>query len=136
MAYHCQQKANARKVIANAKPDASGFIPLPPPNSGDPSTVIIWGPLNCPSDAGKKSSALAEAMQKAGVPCTHTAQVSFPNMTSDQLVIVDKIFKWEPPIVFINMRVKSNPQVNEIIAEYRQVSKSATNNVPQKSKIY
>ncbi|MFT3867463.1 MAG: hypothetical protein QM715_03085 [Nibricoccus sp.] len=136
MSYHCQQKVHARKVVANAKPDACGFIPLPPPNDDDPHKVIIWSPLNCPSEAGRKSDALAEALKKAGIPCVQIAQVSFPGMNSDQLVIIDKVFTWENPIVFVNMRVKSRPTIDETIAEYRQISKASSANLTKKPKIY
>jgi len=120
LAFHCHQQTSARKAIAKAKPDAFGFIPLALPNEAEPGKVFIMGPLNCPSPEGRKSDALAETLKNMGILCTRTDRISLPSLSSDQNAVWEKVFKDGPPLVFVGMRVRSNPDTNDIIAEYKQ----------------
>lgn len=136
LGYHCQQKAQAHKALAKAKPDAYGFVPLPPPDEAQAGSVAIIGPVNCTREAGRRCDTLELALKNAGIPCHRVAQFSYSNLSSDQAAVFKKVFSQEIPVVFVGMRAKSCPTPEEVIAEYRQLRTGPGGNQSQKPKIY
>ncbi|MEP6483888.1 MAG: hypothetical protein ABJB01_05520 [Rudaea sp.] len=121
--YAAWQKHAARVEISAlaAVTDAQGFIELDPPDGAKRNVVMIVAAQNCPRAAAQHADALARAMADRTYRFVRTSSVRFtppPGFGDDYMTRHNDIMNREPPLVFVNGRVKSNPTLDEVIAEY------------------
>ena len=109
--------------IDGAAKSPNGFVSVTMPERAPSNTVIIFAPLNCPSDAAQRADTLASELTSRGIPNvrsdSYTAKVTNP--TADQEASLQRthdVVNAGVPAVFINGRAKANPTLKEVIAEY------------------
>lgn len=114
------QQSRARQAIT-ATADASGFIQLPGAVGVDPNKVLILAAPNCPRAGAQRARALAGALAQRGIPYVQSGHIQF-NATPGQRFDrrrMDMVMTGPTPVVLIHGRGKSNPSLQEVIAEYK-----------------
>jgi hypothetical protein len=113
------QSTDGRQASAN------GFIDAAMPDGAKPGTVLVFAPVNCPSEAAQRADALAEQLTRLGIPTvrssSYSASVTSPS--AEQRERVERavsVIQGEIPAVFINGMAKANPSVDEVVAEYER----------------
>ncbi len=105
--------------------DANGFIEMDIPSGGRRDQVMIVAAENCPHAAAQHADALAREMAQRNLSFVRTSTISFtppPNFDDTYIRRHNEIMNREPPLVFVNGRVKSNPSLTEVLDEYAQAS--------------
>ena len=126
--YALWQKHNDRAEAAAlaAITDDRGFIELTPPNGGKRESVIIVAAQNCPHEAGQRADALAREMAERNIRYVRTSSIVFtppPDFDEAYVSRHNRIMNQELPLVFVNGRVKSNPDLQEVLAEYEEANR-------------
>jgi hypothetical protein len=108
----CSHKASSRE-----------FIPVAMPDDAIPNQVIIYAPLNCPSEATIRANALAAKLNQIGISVKRSDSFQYSrNNRSDgeraSLVHSGELINGELPAVFINGRGKAKPSLEEVVAEF------------------
>ncbi len=112
------------KVAASA-PDGGGssshgFVDMPLPDGQSGSGVVIFAPVNCPSDAAQRAEALARHLSAQGVPYVRSQDANFGNLSSqEEANRVMAVMEGGIPVVFVRARAKANPSPEDVVAEYR-----------------
>jgi hypothetical protein len=112
------------KVAASA-PDGGGnsshgFVDMPLPDGQSGSDVVIFAPVNCPSDAAQRAEALARHLSAQGVPYVRSQDANFGNLSSqEEANRVMAVMEGGIPVVFVRTRAKANPSPEDVVAEYR-----------------
>lgn len=78
---------------------------------------------NCPGEDAKRADRLAADLSRKGIPVerTNSARFSLSSpLESDVRTRLSQIMEGPLPTVFIDGRAKSNPSVDEVIAEFRE----------------
>ena len=101
----------------------NGFVSVVMPNAAPRNTVIIFAPLNCPSDGAQRADALGNELTSRGVPNvrsdSYQAEVTNPTANDEaNLNHTHDVINAGVPVVFINGRGRANPTLKEVIAEY------------------
>jgi hypothetical protein len=115
----------ARLVAVQAEASPNGFIPTTMPTEARPGTVLILAPMNCSRAAGKRADALADELDRMGIPAKRSDHFSV-NVTAPtdeeqaNLERLNTVVNGEIPAVFINGMGRSNPTADEVAAEYRR----------------
>lgn len=113
----------ARKETAavRALTDSYGFVALGAPQGADPRKVWIVAAVNCPKDGAQRADALARRLAESDFAYDRLSNVSFDFDEGDEsrLRRIDAIMRGDTPVVFVNGRMKSNPDYDEVVAEYR-----------------
>jgi hypothetical protein len=112
----------AERVDGAAK-SPNGFVSVIMPEGARRNTVIIFAPLNCPSDAAQRAAHLADELTSRGIPNVRSDSydATVTNPTADQEANIKRtndVVNAGVPAVFINGRAKANPTLDEVIAEY------------------
>jgi len=111
--------ANVEAAALAALTDENGFIALAQPAGITPDKVFIFAPANCPREAGRRSDALTQSLADRGVAYSRSAHLAYEPM--DQVILdrVNAVIAGDnAPIVFVNGRIKANPTLEEVLAEY------------------
>ena len=99
--------------------DENGFIALAQPVGIDPHKVFIFAPANCPREAGQRSDALTQSLVERDIAYARSAHLAYEPMDAAMLARVNGVIAGDnAPIVFVNGRVKANPALEEVLAEY------------------
>ncbi|HET7924755.1 MAG TPA: hypothetical protein VFL30_07640 [Rhodanobacteraceae bacterium] len=99
--------------------DENGFVALAQPVGIKPDKVFIFAPANCPREAGQRSDALTQSLVDRGVAYSRSAHLSYEPMDPVMLGRVNAMLAGDnAPIVFVNGRIKANPALDEVLAEY------------------
>jgi hypothetical protein len=98
-----------------------GFVDLPAVTGASPGAVLVIAAENCPEEAAQRADALAHRLRGHGLPVTRLHQVSFEMPGGDAAAAqrVMAVMNAELPIVFVRGKAKSNPSLEEVLAEYR-----------------
>lgn len=100
----------------------NGFAALPPADGQNARTVFVVAAQNCPHEEARRADRLAEDLARKGIPVERTQDVRF-SITSppDSSVMerMSRIMNGPLPIVFVNGRAKSNPSLEEVVAEFK-----------------
>lgn len=119
-AYHYWkgQKSAPQEVAAAS---ASGFVTLPGDSGPLSKGVHVIAAENCPEDAAQRADRLADQLAKAGVPVQRGHQASFNlgNAGPAAAQQITAVMNGTLPIVFVHGKAKSNPSLDEVLAEYR-----------------
>lgn len=103
----------------------TGFVTAAMPAEATPNTVLILAPLNCPSDGAQRADRLADELGSRSIPVRRASRFSLQaeDAGDDQRARIDRsvaVLNGEIPAVFVNGMAKSNPTVEEVVAEYRR----------------
>ena len=101
---------------------ATGWVVTGPPNGTDPNQVVIVAAPNCPRPAARRAAELAEQLAAQQIPCIQTGTVEFTFTTDAEVEQMNKVMNAGAPMVFVNRKVKSNPTLVEVVAEYRALA--------------
>ena len=119
--WHSHERAvSARELAAIA--DRNGFVPVQMPDGAARDTVLILGPLNCPSAGAKRAEALAARLTALGIANMRTNQYAISAPTRDMQSGIQHaavVMNGEIPAVMINGRGKANPSADEVATEFR-----------------
>jgi hypothetical protein len=119
-----RHKANVEAAALAELTDENGFIALAQPVGVKADKVFIFAPANCPREAGRRSDALTQSLADRGVAYSRSAHLSYE--PTDQVMIdrVNAVLAGDnAPIVFVNGRIKANPSLEEVIAEYESAQR-------------
>jgi hypothetical protein len=106
---------------AEKPPSAQGFVPMPA-IADRSSRVLILAAMNCPREAARRADALVGLLSEQGVPSKRSAGLEFrftSRPTQEEVDRMNRVMTGPLPIVFVDGRAKNNPDVSEIVAEYR-----------------
>jgi hypothetical protein len=109
-------------AAATAKATSSnGFVTLPAPSGTPAGRVLVIAAENCTADAARRADDLAHELSKQRIPVTRTHNVNFTFNQPDAVLMqrLNTVMNGELPIVFVGDRVKNNPTLTEVVAEYR-----------------
>ncbi|MEJ2454514.1 MAG: hypothetical protein P8103_10190 [Candidatus Thiodiazotropha sp.] len=125
-AYHFWNKYNADK-LSHATPSPNGFVEVIMPSGTTSHKVYILAPQNCPKEAGQRADALERELKRRGVPVERSSKgsVSARNISEEEKSKFSntvEILNGTIPAVFVNGMAKTNPDIEEIIAEYRRTN--------------
>jgi hypothetical protein len=85
--------------------------------------VLVFAPLNCPSDGAKRADAMAERLTALGIPNIRTSQYQASGLRAGQKELMEHtnvVMSGTIPVVIIDGMGKSNPSMDEIASEYRR----------------
>ena len=101
--------------------DDNGFVELAQPSGADPRKVWIVAAANCPKEGARRADALASDLAERDVVFERRSNVSFSFEANDPVLFrrIDAMLGGETPIVFVNARIKANPALDDVLAEYR-----------------
>ena len=111
--------ANVEAAALAELTDENGFVELAQPVGIKPDKVFIFAPANCPREAGQRSDALTQSLADHDVAYSRSAHLSYEPMDPLMLNRVNAMLAGDnAPIVFVNGRIKANPTLDEVLAEY------------------
>jgi hypothetical protein len=112
--------SNVEAAALAAVTDEHGFSALASPTGSDPRKVWVVAAVNCPKEGARRADELAERLAERNMSFDRRSNVSFSYEEGDAADIdrLQAIMNAETPIVFVNGRVKSNPDFDEVVAEY------------------
>lgn len=116
-----QRSRLERQMLAGA--NSNGFIDVVMPDGAPLHTVLVFAPLNCPSDGAKRADAMAERLTALGIPNIRTSQYQASGLRPDQRELMEHtnvVMSGTIPVVIIDGKGKSNPSLDEIASEYRR----------------
>jgi hypothetical protein len=117
-------KEMADHVSDSVKPSSAasgGFVDIPMPDGMSARGVVIFAPENCPSDAAQRAQRLASLLSSQGIAYRRATAADYSNLASqDEANRVMAVMNAPIPIVYVNGRAKSNPEPDEVVAEYRR----------------
>jgi hypothetical protein len=107
------------------KPSVNGFIAVTMPDGAAPNTVVIFAPLNCPSDAAQRAAQLSEELTRQGIPNVRSNSFSadLVDPTREQRVGLERavvVMNGAIPAVFVNGMARANPTADQVAAEYQR----------------
>jgi hypothetical protein len=121
-----QHKSHVEATAIAALTDERGFIEFEIPQGARNNEVLIVAAQNCPKDGAVRADRLAREMAERNIRYRRSSSVSFSvPQDADVDTFVRRnnaIMNSEVPIVFVNGKVKSNPGLDEVIAEYAQAT--------------
>jgi hypothetical protein len=100
---------------------ANGFVALPPANGQGSGTVFVVAAQNCPHEDARRADLLAEELSQKGIPVKRVHDVNFSITRMPGQEVLDRlnlIMNSPLPIVFVNGRAKSNPSLDDVVAEF------------------
>jgi len=111
-------QVGSRTVISE-----NGLASLPPVNGQTSRKVYVLAPENCPSADAKRADRLAADLSQKGIPVVRRDSARFSlssQLESDVQTRMSEIMEGPLPIVFVDGRAKSNPSLDEVVAEFRR----------------
>ena len=122
-----QHKAHVDAAAIAALTDERGFVELEMPQGAKINEVLIVAAQNCPRDGAVRADRLAREMAERNIRYRRSSSVTFSvPQDADTDVFVRRnnaIMNGEVPIVFVNGKVKSNPGIDEVLAEYAEATR-------------
>jgi hypothetical protein len=122
-----QHNAHVEARAIAALTDDRGFIEFGMPEGATNNEVLIVAAQNCPKDGAVRADRLAREMAERNIRYRRSSSVSFSvPQDADVDAFVRRnnaIMNSEVPIVFVNGKVKSNPGLDEVIAEYAEATR-------------
>jgi hypothetical protein len=97
----------------------NAFVETPRPSNAPATKVLLFGPENCPKEAGRRIDNLARAIHAAGIPCVRLTTASFSSSDASDGKRINRVMSGELPIVFVGNYAKNNPTLEEIKNQMR-----------------
>ena len=110
------------RIVSRTVISENGFASLPPVNGQTSRKVYVLAPENCPSEAAKRADRLAADLSRKGIPVERISRARFSfssQLESNVQTRMSEIMEGPLPIVFADGRAKSNPSLDEVVAEFR-----------------
>jgi hypothetical protein len=121
--YWNKNHSGAAKAAAEAATkSANGFVAVPPADGASDNAVTVLAAENCPEDAARRADALVSDLGRKGIPVVRAHRVSFTMAGPDSAAAAQRvtaIMNGELPVVLVRGKARSNPTLEEVIAEYR-----------------
>jgi hypothetical protein len=120
--YWKQHHENVAQVESGPAFSENGFASLPPVEGQGSRKVFVVAAQNCPHEEAQRADRLAEDLSRNGIPVERTQNVSFSFTSQPESEVMErmtKIMNGPLPIVFVNGRAKSNPSLEEVVAEFK-----------------
>lgn len=120
------ERQQTRQLEALARESPNGFIPVTVPDAARAGSVVIYAPLNCPSHEARRADALADELGRLGIPVVRSSSFSLAlnNPSKAEMASIERttaIIQAAAPAVFLKGMGKSNPSLDEVVAEYRRL---------------
>lgn len=122
----CGREASTERSLADKPVDAvsaNGFVTMPRLSGAPAGKVVIFAPKNCPSAAARRADAIARALAHRGIPAVRLERADFEfDQVPDAAIMrrINTVVGGEMPVVFVNGRAKTNPMLEDVVAEYRR----------------
>src|SRR5262249_22662943 len=103
--------------------DENGFVQVPPPANQSPDTIYVLAAENCPKEDAQRADRLAATLANEKIPVVRTHSIAFNSVPMDDPNIakrLEAVMNGPLPIVFVRGRAKGNPELDEVLAEYRK----------------
>lgn len=127
LGYHLWQehRAGGAGVAASAQDSPNGFIPAAMPSSARRNVVLIFAPVDCPSEAAQRADALASELTSRGIPNERSSSFSLTmnDPSAEERAAGERavaVLRGEIPAVFLNGMGKANPSADEVAAEFHR----------------
>ncbi|MBD9409113.1 hypothetical protein [Stutzerimonas stutzeri] len=109
---------------AGAASSPSGFVPVAMPGGARSGVVMVFAPVNCPSDAARRADELAAALTRRGIAVQRSSHFSTEttNPSAEQQAQLQRtvaVLNGGIPAVFFNGMGKANPTLDEVVAQVR-----------------
>lgn len=117
---------HAAVIASGPSVSANGFAALPPVDGQDSATVFVVAAQNCPHEEAKRADRLAEDLARRGIPVERTHDVRFHFSSPPESAVMERmsgIMNGPLPVVFVHGRAKSNPSLEEVVAEFKEERK-------------
>ena len=95
-----------------------GFVALPVADGPSMAEVLVVAAENCPREEGQRADHLAEQLASSGIRAARVHEIGFNVTDPSDAVLMNSIMNGKLPIVVVRGRVKANPKLEEVIAEY------------------
>lgn len=124
-AYYWRQQHRAPSdspSAASSSPSPRGFVDMPPVMGQSSEAILVIAAENCPHDDAQRADQLAQDLGRSGLPVVRLHNVSFELNGPDASAAAERltaVMNGELPIVFVRGRAKSNPRLDEVIAEFK-----------------
>ena len=115
-----KHQAHQESLALDAMTDNYGFVSLAQPDGAEPKKVWIIAAVNCPKEGARRADYLAQQLAERNMSYDRRSHVSFTLGDDDQVLAgrIQKILDADTPIVIVNGKMKSNPDLDEVTAEY------------------
>jgi hypothetical protein len=113
---------NVVQVASGPAISENGFASLPPVEGQSSRKVFVVAAQNCPHEEAQRADRLAEDLARNNIPVERTHNVSFSFTSAPESEVMErmsKIMNSPLPIVFVGGRAKSNPSLEEVVAEFQ-----------------
>lgn len=122
--YHLWNKHEQNNLFSSSA-SPNGFVNVIMPSGMKMNTVYILAPANCPKEAGQRADALQRRLTELGIPNERSSRgsVNAPDSSDEAQKMFQRtvaVLKGEIPQVFINGMGKSNPYIDDVVAEYER----------------
>lgn len=105
--------------------DENGFVQVPPPANQAQDTVYVLAAENCPKEDAQRADRLAATLANEKIPVVRTHNIAFNSVPMDDPNIakrLEAVMNGPLPIVFFRGRAKGNPELEDVLAEYRKTN--------------
>lgn len=115
------KQAASHEVVAESASSNNGFVALPPAEGADGRSVLVIAAENCPHEDAQRADSLAGDLSGMGIPVVRAHNISFSFSGTDSAVTnrILSVMNGPLPIVIVHGRAKSNPSLEQVVAEYR-----------------
>ena len=121
-AYWNHHRDSLTQLDAGAAVNERGFATLPPVDGQNSGTVFVVAAQNCPHEDAQRADRLAEDISREGIPVQRVNTVNFSFLSAPDnstMERIDQVMTGPLPIVFVAGRAKSNPSLEEVVAEFK-----------------
>ncbi len=113
----------ARSHTNVSQESPNGFQSVLMPDGAKDNVVLIFAAINCPHEEAKRADALAESLTRKGISnrMSSSFHLNLTEPTAELQAAVKRtteVMNGAIPAVFINGMAKSNPTLDEVVAEY------------------
>ena len=119
----CSNKKTEKAVVENT--DDSSFVNVIRPSLGKAEDVLIFAPVNCPSEVAQKAREIADYLDEKDIPhkIISNFQLNMNNPTKEEKEALEEtmeLLNSGGPAVFVRDRAKINPSLDEVVKEYEK----------------
>ena len=110
------------RIVSRTVISENGFASLPAVDGQTSRKVYVLAPENCPGEDAKRADSLAADLSRKGIPVVRRDSARFSlssQLESDVQTRMSEVMGGPLPIVFVDGRAKSNPSLDEVVAEFR-----------------
>lgn len=118
-------QGHRQEVAAGPMVSNNGFVRIPEVGGAKPDTVLVIAAQNCPHEDAQRADGLAQDLAAKGISVERTHNVSFVMQSTDtpEAKNLPGIMNGPLPVVIVDGRAKSNPTLDEVIAEVKRGSR-------------